>query len=751
MSNLTTYEYDSSYWNDFARGNLMEWVITNGTGAYAGGSLIAAKNRTHQGYLTATLHEPTNRYVVFEQIEEWLSVGGNETDLETSAHRINGETVLREGQKYLKKVSYDGTVTFEYEVPGVSLTKTISLVRGENTAVVAYTIRNSSDSAAVLVLTPQFNFREHNTLTKAEDLKFEMILTGDTLSLVPESRPDVRIDFSISEGTYYELINKIDEDYELSTEVDLETEGLCSHFSPFEISIDIDPGSTKDVSCVCTLVQGDPEKIDEERHDEAEYMELLDEFFSRATGEQFVRAGVLPESEKTPDGEWSRRRSRVMLEQAADRFVGPQTAHKFVAKAREYYAEVEAQAGYSDEFARRLCLDADHFLVNRKSTGKRTVLAGLPWFTDWGRDTMIAFTGLTLCTGRFDEAEQILQTFAMYVHHGMIPNMFPDDGSSPLYNTADASLWYFYAVYKYLEYFGKRGKEKYEEAKSFIRKEIYPVLVQILDGYEHGTDFSIFMRKDGLLHAGSDLDQITWMDVRVGDLVVTPRHGCPVEINALWYNALRIGARLAQDFGDEENRKHYEFLADRVHDIYEDKFWNEESGCLYDVVGTNSMENGESAEDINDPSIRPNQLYAVSLPYSLLSVEKEKAVVDVCLEKLYIGTGIRSLSPDHPDYHGQYRGALAKRDLSYHQGTAWGFLMGTFITAYAKVYKDAPDCHERLLKLIEPVKIHQSEANCIGGICEVFEGDDEHLGRGCYTQAWSTGEVLRAYVEDILS
>jgi len=408
---LIKYTYDSSYWSDFNKGNSIEWVVTNGTGAYAGGSLIASKNRTHQGYLVATLHEPTNRYVVFEQIQEWVSIGGREYDLETSAHRINGETILREGQKYLKKVEYDGTISFEYEIPVedsfLTITKTIALVRGENTAAIAYTIQNPSNLDGVVILTPQFNFREHNTLTGENDLKFDLMLTGDTLSLVPMEKPNVRIDFSISEGTYYELVNKIDRDFELQTEVDLETEGLCSHYAPFEISVDIAPGETKHISCMCTLVMGDESENEETAQAEsevamqadAEYREVLQEFFSKATVEQFENTGALPESETTPDGDWSRKKRQFMLEQATDRFVGPRTAHKHIDKVKEYYAGLELQAGYKDEFAQRLCLDADHFLVNRLSTGKRTVLAGLPWFTDWGRDTMIAFTGLTLCTG----------------------------------------------------------------------------------------------------------------------------------------------------------------------------------------------------------------------------------------------------------------------------------------------------------------------------------------------------------------
>lgn len=697
ISNDYTYTYDSKYWQSFDAGNRLEWVMTNGIGGYAGGSIIGAKNRTHQGYLIASLHPPVKRYAVLETIDEWISVDGNEYDLQTARYRIDGEIQYREGYKYLESVAYDGTIAFDMYVPGMHIKKEIGLVRDENTVVIAYELKNDTDSEAVVILTPKFNYREHNTLPKEEDIKFQVLITGDTLSLVPEDNRNLRIDFCVSEGEYYELRDKYDADYELITEVELETEGLCCHYNPYEISISVAPGETKNLSVLCTVVC-DENKLGED-----------------------------------------------LLEAATDRFVGERTATRCLEKIRDYYREVVNQVNTDDIFIKRLVLDADHFLAKRESTGTKTVIAGLPWFTDWGRDTMISLTGLTLCTGRFDDASKILQTFAKYIHNGMVPNMFPDDGEEPLYNTVDASLWYFYATYKYLEYAHKSGEVP--DADEFVRTKIFPVLVQILEAYERGTDFSIWMLENGLLHAGSDLDQITWMDVRVGDLVVTPRHGCPVEINALWYNALRIAQELSENYLKKGNldaklnysdlAKHYKHIADKVLEVYQDTFWNEETGCLFDVVdGPN-----------RDQAIRPNQIYAVSLPFELLDSDTECKVVRKVYECLYAEYGLRSLSCNHPDYHGEYRGALMKRDLAYHQGTAWGFLLGGFISAYAKVYATEPDLQTKIDKLFDPIRYHLSEQNCIGGICEIFEGDDPHLGRGCYTQAWSTGEILRAYME----
>lgn len=392
---------------------------------------------------------------------------------------------------------------------------------------------------------------------------------------------------------------------------------------------------------------------------------------------------------------------------------------------------LEKKAGYHDELAETLTIAADHFLAYRQSTGLMTVLAGLPWFTDWGRDTMIALTGLTLATGRYQDARDILTTFARYVHHGMVPNMFPDEGTAPLYNTADASMWYFYAVGKYLDYTGT------PEDYAFMQETIYPKLKEIIAAYEHGTDFSIYMEEDGLIHAGSGLDQVTWMDVRVGDWVATPRHGKPVEINALWYHALCLMEEWATRFG--EDGSHYAALAAHAKESFAKEFWNEKDGCLYDVV--DGLE--------GDASLRPNQIYAVSLPHRMLDADKEKKIVDKVYEKLYAKTGLRSLSPDDKEYHPTYEGCLDKRDHAYHQGTSWGFLLGGFLTAYVHVYGTSKEVIIQVDAMLDATR-EQFYHGCIGSIAEIFDGDEPHTSRGCYAQAWSVGEILRAYTEDIL-
>jgi len=399
---------------------------------------------------------------------------------------------------------------------------------------------------------------------------------------------------------------------------------------------------------------------------------------------------------------------------------------------REYKERAEdlvKQANLNDSLADNLVKAADHFIVNRESTGLKTVLAGFPWFTDWGRDTMIAFEGLTLVTKRFDDAREILESFAKYIKNGLVPNVFPDENTEPMYNTVDASLWYFQATYKYLKYTGK--KEDYE----FVKEKIYPKLKEIFKAYSTKTDFSIGMDEDGLVFAGDGLDQVTWMDVRVGDLVVTPRHGKPVEINALWYNALKIMEELANYYG--EDSKVYSNLSVKVKESFEKKFWNEETQCLYDVV------------DENDDKIRPNQIWAVSLPFSILDKEKEKKIVNTVYKHLYSTYGLRSLSFMDKDFKKQYIGKLIDRDKAYHMGTTWAFLIGGFITAYCKVNNHSK---ETILRAKEMCDVFQDTMRdgCINGIAEIFDGETPITGRGCYTQAWSVAEVLRAYANDVM-
>ena len=670
---MITYQYTQKDWTTFKEGIKREWAVTNGIGGYAGSSMIGAHSRTHQGYLIASLHAPIERYLVFSKINETVTVGTRTVSFETSQHRASGKTVYAEGQKFLTSFIYDGSVHYAYETDNFSFEKHITLKRNANVCAVSYEL-TAGDSDCTFTLTPLFNYREHSESSTPDTLRFDTFTEDRTFYLVPEKNKDIAIRFQTSEGTFSERETVYDIDMQLQIEVDLETDGLDCHYCPVDLSIAVPANTTKKVSILCSI------------------------------------------------GDVNERPAPVSATEA----------FSILEENARCHAELFEKAGYRDSFANQLVLASDQFLTYRESTKMMTVLAGLPWFTDWGRDTMIAFTGLTLCTKRFKEAEEILLTFARYIRHGIVPNMFPDDNMPPLYNTVDASLWYFYAVYQYLHY------NPAAEAEAFVKEQIFPHLKEIISAYEKGTDFSIYMEDDGLIHAGSGLDQITWMDVRVGDWVATPRHGKPVEINALWYNALRIMESLCEKF--DEDASAYRTRAEQVKESFNAKFWDSTNQCLFDVV------DGDEPDD----HIRPNQIYAVSLPFSLLPEEQEKSVVALVEKELFVGCGLRSLAPDHPDYHGIYCGALAKRDAAYHQGTAWGFLLGGFFSAYMKVNHHSSSAAENAVRMLEPVRKHLTDSGCIGSISEIFDGDAPHNPRGCYAQAWSVGEVLRCYCEDIL-
>ena len=402
-------------------------------------------------------------------------------------------------------------------------------------------------------------------------------------------------------------------------------------------------------------------------------------------------------------------------------------ADKLEARERDGRKRIVAAAPASDEFTRLLTTAADQFIVSRGE--QRSVIAGYPWFGDWGRDTMISLPGLTLVTGRYDDARSILREFAANIDRGMLPNRFPDAGEAPEYNTVDATLWMFHAVFEFLRY-----TRDYE----FVRMELYEPLTEILSWHERGTRYGIGLDSDGLLHAGAPGVQLTWMDAKVGDWVVTPRRGKPVEIQALWYNTLCILEDLAHRLGDETSRQLYESMAALTKWSFNRLFWNEKPGCLYDVV------NG----GLPDASIRPNQILAVSLPHTMLNPERAKRVVDAVQQHLLTPLGLRTLAPSDPQYRGRYTGGPASRDGAYHQGTVWPWLIGPFLTAFIKVHGGGKPARRQAQSWLSAFKDHWADSG-LGQVSEIFEGDAPHRPVGCIAQAWSVAEILRATVEDI--
>lgn len=389
-----------------------------------------------------------------------------------------------------------------------------------------------------------------------------------------------------------------------------------------------------------------------------------------------------------------------------------------IRKRRESLAQ---EAGFTDERANVLAVNADQFISYRASTAKQTILAGFPFFEDWGRDTMIAINGCCLATHQYETAKSILQTFRTYCSRGLMPNLFPEGEEAPGYNTVDASLLFILAVYEY-----------YRRTKDCVFvKSMYDTMAEIIAWYRKGTDYGIKMDADGLIAAGRDYDQVTWMDVRVGDILPTPRHGKPVEINAYWYNALCI----MEEFGRlcPEKAGDYGVLAAQVKESFE-QFWNEETGCLKDVLS------GTAA----DTQIRCNQIWAVSLPFSVISPEKEKQVVEVVFRKLYTPYGLRTLDPADEEFCPFYGGGQLERDLAYHQGTVWVFPLGGYYLAYLKVHGYSAEAKEHVRDQLEYMEPALREG-CIGQLPEIYDGGNPVSSKGCFAQAWSVGEILRVY------
>lgn len=398
-----------------------------------------------------------------------------------------------------------------------------------------------------------------------------------------------------------------------------------------------------------------------------------------------------------------------------------QDADVIILEMQTYRKALEAKAGLHKEMAKELVKSASQFVSRRESTNGRTILAGYPFFEDWGRDTMIALPGVCISTGQYETAKEILRTFAVHERRGLMPNLFPEGGNDPLYNTVDAALLFINCVYLYYQAAGGRA---------FVQ-EMYPVMERIIKAYREGTDYGIHMDEDGLIQSGEGLWQVTWMDVRVGDILPTPRHGKPVEINAYWYNALCIMDELAET---ADKKAVYTQLKEKVKASFVDKFWMDDRKCLKDLVS------GTKA----DAQIRCNQIWAVSLTFTMLDPEKEQQVVETVFEKLYTPYGIRTLEQEDQEFHGLYQGKMEDRDMAYHQGTVWTFPLGAYYLAYLKVNQYSPEAKKIVREQLEVMEAAMREG-CIGQLPEIYDGENPTRSKGCFAQAWSVGEILRVY------
>ena len=663
--------FGKSEWSSFESGIGREWLLTNGIGGFSSSTVIGANSRRYHGLLVASLEPPVERRLILSQLHETVVVNGREYSLSS----FSTGNYINMGYLFQASFELDLLPVFTYVLGDIFIEKSVSLVYGENTAVISYRIIAGSDDVEIKVA-PLVNFRDYHGDSAKLYMKFSQ-QCGSDYTVIRPYELDLRILVGCPGSSYEALENCWFEGMYYPVESERGLNAFEDHYIPGIFRIAAKAGSNACFYFVCTVCQDGPDVLASRTWNAGGYMDPL-----------YGKSAI--EEEK--------KRIRSLT------------------------------ADCSDDFHRMLVRSADHFIVNRRSTGSKTIIAGYPWFTDWGRDTMISLPGLTLATGRYDDAADILAAYSRYVRHGLVPNMFPDEGSEPGYNTVDAALWYFEAIGAYVEKTGDTA---------LVKKVLYDSMLQIIESYMNGTLHGIRMDDDMLITAGSNETQLTWMDAKVGDWVVTPRHGKAVEINALWYNAVMVMSHILKKNGKDNSG--YARLGEKIKESFLEVFWNEQEGCLYDVVN----ENGK------DGKIRPNQILAVSLPFPVLEGKYAKAVVDTVYRKLYTAYGLRTLCNTHPEYRGFYVGDQYQRDGAYHQGTVWVWPLGQFITAFARVYKGDRNLAEIIKSFFIPFYDHLNDA-CIGNISEIFDGNEPLVARGCFAQAWSVSEIIRSYVEDYL-
>jgi len=640
-----------------------EWLLTNGLGGFACGTVAQANTRRYHGLLVAALAPPGERTVMVAKLDATVSYQKRQYEL--ACNEYADGTVAPRGFSLLASFHLEeGIPVWTYALADARLEERIWMAHGRNTTYVSFTLSHAS-AALDLSLLPLCTYRDYHAHTQGGwSLEVAAEARGCRVTALPNGRP-------------YRLL--------------------------------IDRGK---------FVAG-AEWYWHFRHRlEAERgLDALEDLFRPGT----FQARLAPHETLT----W------IATAESEAPMSAPAALAEELARRRSLIAQVTAAA---PPWIGSLTLAADQFIVARagadlKVTGT-TIIAGYPWFTDWGRDTMIALPGLVLARQRYAEAAAILRTFASYASEGMLPNRFPERGAAPEYNTADATLWYFHALSAYVDASGDQD----------LLRELFPVLVDILEWHRRGTRFGIKVdAADGLLHAGEPGVQVTWMDAKVGTQVITPRIGKPVEINALWHFALASMARWAQLLSKQRFAKQFERYAAQAARSFARAFWCEARGYLYDVVDA-----AEGTPDATgrraDASLRPNQIFAVSLGTKLLDARRARAVVDVCGRELLTPVGLRSLAAGDPRYVGTYQGGPAERDAAYHQGTVWAWLLGPFALAHFRVYQDAGYA----LSLLAGLAPHLGEG-CLATIGEIFDGDAPHAPRGCFAQAWSVAQTLCAW------
>lgn len=661
-----------------------EWLVTNGLGGYASGTLSGVITRRYHGYLVAALPAPFGRVMMLNELAERLELPDSKF-VQLSGQERAGDPVKLDAMEYVSEFRLEsGTPVWRYEIGSIVIEKRLVLPHGQNTTFVNYSLISGQDSIR-LVLRPSIHFRPHETPVSAElESTYTLTVGEDRYEVSPGTDlPPLRILFQGENAALTVDRMRIEKvTYRIE-----ERRGYPAHgdlWSPGFFHADLKK------HCDATLILSSQSWED-------------------------MRA-LSPALARLSEGD----RKRRLLTLAAGKLGEslPEFVEKHATAAELVWAADQfliTPAGRTDDATRARAVGDEI----------RTVIAGYHWFTDWGRDTMISLEGLTLSTGRYAEAAWILRTFSHYVRDGLIPNLFPERRTEGLYHTADATLWFFHALDRYTDLSGDRA----------VLQMVLPKLLDIFEWHMRGTGFGIGVDPaDGLLRQGADGYALTWMDAKVDDWVVTPRRGKAVEINGLWYNALKL---LEGWLVQEDGREHAARVgqaAVKARESFNARFWYEPGKHLFDVLdGPNG----------NDPACRPNQLLAFSLKHPVLDAARWADVLDVACAKLLTPVGLRSLSPDHKDYKPKYDGDLRARDAAYHQGTVWAWLIGPFIDAWLKVHPEDFDAAGKFLEGFVP---HLLEA-CVGSISEIFDAEPPFTPRGCIAQAWSVAEVLRCWIK----
>jgi predicted glycogen debranching enzyme len=673
---LPAIDFDRSALANFDSAIKKEWFVTNGLGGYASSTVLGLNTRKYHGLLIAAVHPPKDRKVFLEKVDEDLISDGKVYRLGTNEF---SDTIFPKGHDFLEQFTVSPFPTYTYSQGNVTIRKTIFMPYEMNCTIILYNISNKGASDIAIRFFPLVNWRNFHSVTKKSQTvaPSQEHLKGMVKLGFKDLKAMLRL--KVTEGDYF-ATDKWTEKLFFREEASRGETCFDDCYQPGYFEATVERRSNKEIGVVAT--------VDGQRSEKA-----------------------VQKAPSTVSGLKSLNEREV---QRYQRFL------------EEFYG-FHKTADPSDWLS-WLVLAARSFIVKGSLEKERSVIAGYHWFGVWGRDTFVSLPGLLLVTGRFDEAKQVLLTFVNCMKDGLIPNFISDEDGSSVYNTVDATLWYVNAVLQYVKYTGDL---------EFVRQQLWNTLEQVIEKHFEGTLFGIRVDSDGLLSHGP---QLTWMDSSVGGKPTAPRAGKAVEIQALWYNALKTMELLAVRYDDNHDAEKYGAAAEKAGKSFE-KFWNPRKTCLYDVV----VENGA------DDSLRPNQILAVSLDFVMLDSEKSKSVVEIVRDKLLTPCGLRTLSRDDSRYVGVYAGDRSTRDRAYHSGTVWPWLLGPFITAFLKVKgrskMQKEYAFDKFLKTLLTRRI--CETGC-GTISEIFDGDPPHTARGCISQAWSVAEPLRAYFEDVL-